>query len=442
MNFKQGESSSSAEKEKNFEKLLETPCTDFQKYIERACGLTVETIRQQATVMEVLVGEHESYVPEIILVMFLICCRDHLDVVLHPRQWEVEALKNFWEEQRTAVTVSQIICVLKSLRKTLRTAYSHSPVRCLVSTYRDFTGTSAKSLFRMDVLKLLDVLDKLNSFFANIRHNTSIYSPHTRTTFTSHTSTNTGTTVINALGTSDPQLSSDSRGLSLDGLLEERTSGQSTMPTSCDTFLHMLDASSELVTSSNFKDYFVDINIYRYVVIDFVMHHLNLIINENVYRKRYVFGSRAVKNSSFKSYGSVEACDRIYFLRGIEDHNSFKLIRSVLNSNTNNTFMALKSIVKDGRKYNYNYKTCLSHEIGSMINNHIFPCAFFPYTHMGYPYEPYTSYPTTCPKCNFVHDIYVTRRTVQSIKTMYPLLHIGNIYYILIHCNNVKTISP
>lgn len=92
--------------------------------------------------------------------------------------------------------------------------------------------------------------------------------------------------------------------------------------------------------------------------------------------------------------------------------------------------------------YQYNYKLPnLRHEVSWIVNNHIFPCDFFPYTHFMEPHEPYTNYPKYCLECGFVHDVHVKRRTVANMKTMYPLLKTGNIMYILLNCKNVLTIS-
>lgn len=429
------------EKQRNYEKLLDTKLIDFQPYIEKTCGLTVDTVEQQMQALEVLAGSEETYVPEVILIIFLISCREHLEKVLNPRQWEVETMVKFWEEQMAAVTVTQITNVLKNLRKTMRTVYNNCPVRLLVSTYRGSIDTSVKLLYPIDLMELFGASKRLSAFFDDIPQRTSTFAPHTKTTSTYHTFAPTATTVVDAVGLSARSSSTCGSGLSLDGLLEDPTSTLQTLQTSCDTYLRMLDAPSELVASTNLKDYLIDINIYRYVCVEYIYNHIHLIKNENIIRFKHVSNSNRIASKSFFCIRNkcLQYEKYIYVHdKSIETHISYLLIKNVLQCTNEKTNNVIGQIMHNGYLYNYN-KRVLIKKIGEVINNHIFPDVCMPYMHR---WHEYSVYPYPCDNCNFVHDTYVTKSSVNRIKAMYPLLSYGNIYYVLLHCNNVKSINP
>lgn len=253
----------------------------------------------------------------------------------------------------TAVTSMQISNLLKTLRKSMKTVYSNSPVRCVVNTYRVSIGTSPKSLCPLDLTELFDACERLNNFFQNIHLTTSIYSPSTKTTSTSHTYASTATTVVDALGSSGPNSYNNSNALSSDGLLEERTLAQLISPTYCDTYLRMLDTPSELVASTNLRDYLIDINIYRYAVVNYVLHHINLIKNENVIRMKHVFGASRIKPTMFSSLRNTNFRNTLFKDDSLYTHNSFTLIKNVLNTNKDTVLAVIDHICYTAYKYNY-----------------------------------------------------------------------------------------
>lgn len=257
--------------DKRMEELQATTLPNIRQFLEKTMNQEMNP-ENAINLCGIILEAGESDPLPLMTVIFLISmyCPTHLDLLLHPMKWKRFDIQNFWTENLTIIPTTAMQSLLDQTRKNLKTAYSNTPVRSIQKIFQDCADINPMSLYPLDLMELITAFENLNNLLSSTPHGISTSSALMRTTYTLDTSAPIETNLVGAVGSKNLSFSPDTNNVDFVGLLERPSFSHQTMETFCDTYVKAADASRELVASTTLKDYLIDINIYRLVLIDYM----------------------------------------------------------------------------------------------------------------------------------------------------------------------------
>jgi len=164
------------------------------------------------------------------------------------------------------------------------------------------------------------------------------------TTSTSTTCAPTAITPADVHGMFIPPVALSTEYVDLGALLEESTSNQSTTPVFCDTYLKAIDSSTELVASQKMDDYVIDINIYRYVLKNYIiqlrdefLNYSNHILNNHIFH----YKKRKANIMELSTYKNIDK----YKLLKLHNSNLYNKLITHLHTTHDNAMLISKLLV-------------------------------------------------------------------------------------------------
>lgn len=237
-----------------------------------------------------------QYPLTVMIILIGIVCSSHWEDLLHPQKIKMEAIQNWWKTHlEYMIPMTNYLKLLTTLRKNLRTAFKNMDVSFTLHLLPDATDTCPLWLCHQDLLELIESLRNLDDLLSNIPQTTGTFTPLMETTSTSDIYAPTQMNLADAYGSETQTTSRCTGNVNFAELLERSTCNQATTRVSCDTYVQALDSSKELVASTNMKGYVIDINIYRYVLLNYLIKLRNEFINEN-YNRSNTFKLLKIKN--------------------------------------------------------------------------------------------------------------------------------------------------
>lgn len=158
-----------------------------------------------------------------------------------------------------------------SCSNSMRNMKTHyTGLQCILNLCQAYTGTSVPLLCRVELMLFRSVcLSWINLLNNTLSTTATLYQPM-KTTSTSATFANTSATPVDADGSLDRFFRQERDEPDFVKLLEGSTSQQQISEKSLVIYHRAAESSTELVTSARMEDYVIDINIYQYVLLNYI----------------------------------------------------------------------------------------------------------------------------------------------------------------------------
>lgn len=289
--------------------------------------------------------------------VFMLClvCRDYMNSItpaplLTTRTLTIVKL----EDQLTAIDLHHLfpplIAYTIQLKRSMKTGWANLQLRSLVNTSVENTGTYIELPCLMDLREFWHVCNNCAKILADIPLPIGSSFLRTKNTSTLSTYVNTATAAAGADGSTNlPSTSAASLTADTAGLFELPGLMPGTGDPSLATYLTTRGASKKLAASVKMKDYIIDLNIYRLVLVNRIMYlceeflkdkdrHMTFIRpltykRKNVYRSKYHVACTPlhyffsdIKSGWYQSLHKAEETIKLYVL------NKHTLMRRLLNT--------------------------------------------------------------------------------------------------------------
>lgn len=173
-----------------------------------------------------------------------------------------------------------LIATMTTLRRNLTTDWASWPLSWLVSTSRENTDTSIELPCQTDLVEFWDVCTNCRQILNDFLPDTGISSQVTANTSTLSTFVNTQTAVVDVDGSRKAVGISGNSSVPVadEDLFQLTDLTPVTGEQSCVTYLTTGGSSKKLVAFQKMKDYIIDLNIYRLVLINRILYFCEMTV--------------------------------------------------------------------------------------------------------------------------------------------------------------------
>lgn len=412
--------------EQHWDLMMNQKVTEIPQFLAKAIKKDIVNDLDQVTGLLEIIGdikethqEENCVHPATFLLLIGIFCPNHVETLMNPKKWLHQSIQTTWNEAQVSLQVEEVTQMLIVLRKNLRTSYTDMRVQSVVNLCREYTVTSLQLLSHLDIMELINVYKSLNDSLNDTHLHTGISSQLTGIISTSPTSVPVQTALVDVVGCNGIEAGPSLANVDFVELLERPNYKSPTLSIFCDTYLKALDASKELVDSVKMKDYLIDINIYRQVILlNYLLKQRLLYLNERMLRKSTYTHFPIQFNK--RSLLSLRLSHNEKMKRLLDIHNSYfqNNIARVFNCEPYLAFLVCRTLITFSENtlkevwFNQN-------EIFNYFNE-------------------YKYYSKRCTICNFVHGFVKEPKMFENLKKTYVLLNDENILNIM-KCKSILT---
>lgn len=223
---------------------------------------------------------------------------------------------------------------------------------------------SVVSLYQVDLAEFKNVCENWTSSLTDTLQHTSTQLQSTESTYTSATYARTPEVPVGVPSSFEAHFGPETADVDSVALLEASSSDQMIGDTYCDTYVRAADASTQLEVSQRMSDYLIDINIYQYVLKQYVLKlRSNYLNNREKMLYKRMLGIDIIRYVKCE-LNQYDVEDQIDILHNIENSEQLKQLSLVLNISINVGFYLFKMLLFT--KYNIMYCN-REHEIDYVI---------------------------------------------------------------------------
>lgn len=390
--------------------LKNTPVTKLQNFCEKKMNKDILTDSNSLIgLCEIIQNNSDgNFHPAVLLIIWAVHCPTYLETLYHPMKWTSIIIQNWWTTLHI-MEATEMTAMLTYLRRNLKTPYTNMPVQYIVNLSAEYTNTSVPLLCQMDLMEFIEQSKNLKTLLTNTHLSTGTSSQVTEIISTCPTSAQIQTSLVGANGFNDQQHGQRMENVDFGELLGQASSNQSITPTYLDTYLKPLDSSTELVASQKMSDYVIDINIYRFVLKQYLLKQRFIQLNEQNYYLNYIcpLSKKRVTTKPLK-YMSTALLYHTPMLCAVQD---------VLNTDYNQAFTVFRNLCSGSIEFLEIFDTF------DFINVTKF--------------NEYIYHDKRCQKCTFVHSAVTTNTEFEvrkQLKNTYKLLTSFQLDYIINLC--------